>query len=74
MVASVDAVILTILLPIKIVEISASKCSLKKYTLEYFFLSVETRFFNLILLREEKAVSVDEKYPDKKIRMTIATK
>jgi hypothetical protein len=73
MVASVDAVILTILLPIKIVEISASKCSLKKYTFEYFFLSVETRFFNLILLREEKAVSVDEKYPDKKIRMTIAT-
>ena len=66
-----DANMLTILLPIRIVEISASYLSESLSARAALFLPFSASPFILILLKVLKAVSVAEKYADKTVHTRI---
>jgi len=62
------------LFPTKIVEINISKfSSAKTKTFVALLFPLEARVLNLILLAQEKAVSVAEKNPENRIKIISAT-
>ena len=69
----VAAVMLTILLPTKRVESSRSKSSARRRVASALRLPSSAIFRSLILFREEKAVSVAEKYAETMTSNTSAT-
>lgn len=62
------AAILTMLLPMRIVDRALSKSSISVSTLAAFLLPVLAMFFKRILLHEDSAVSEEEKKADKHIK------
>ena len=70
----VAAEMFTMLFPTKIVEINISKfSSAKTKTFVALLFPLEARVLNLILLAQEKAVSVAEKNPENRIKIISAT-
>lgn len=70
----VAALMFTMLFPTKIVEINISKfSSAKTKTFVALLFPLEARVLNLILLAQEKAVSVAEKNPENRIKIISAT-